>query len=110
MNGKTVNDMIEIQLNSSINSLKRLKDMISSYIKIKGDKMRLFNHRGLDLDESDIDYLNNSQVIYVSDGKNFNSVNYINEYQFIKNIKSGGYGMVYLGMRILILSKESHHK
>jgi serine/threonine protein kinase len=60
----------------------------------------------LDLDESDVEYLTNSQVIYVSDGKNFSNANYLNEYEFIKNIKSGGYGMVYLGKILITLARN----
>ena len=100
--------MLEIKINSSIKSLKRLKDIIASSIKIKNvEKMRLFNHKGLDIDESDVEYLSNAQVLYVSEGKNFNNINYLNEYEFIKNIKSGGYGVVYIGkLTILTLQQR----
>ena len=65
--------MKEITINSSVNSLKRLKDTISNYIKLKNlEKMRLFNHKGLELDEPDIEYLTNGQVIYVSEGNILN--------------------------------------
>ena len=61
--------MAEIRINSSINSLKRLKDTISNHLKIKFEKMRIFNHKSLDLDESDVDFLTNGQVLYVSESK-----------------------------------------
>jgi len=74
--------------------------------------MRIFNHKGLDLDDSDLDNLINGQVLYVSDSKilnkidkNFNNVNYIHEYEFIKSIKSGGYGTVYLGKFLIMKPK-----
>ena len=31
--------------------------------------MRIFNHKSLDLDESDVDFLTNGQVLYVSESK-----------------------------------------
>ena len=61
--------MIEITINSSINSLKRLKDAISNYFKVKNfEKLRIFNHKALELEDSDIEYLTNGQVLYVSEG------------------------------------------
>ena len=94
---------LEIQINKNTNSIRRLKDKIANNLNFKSSAlMKLYNHKGLEMDDADIDYLINNQVIYVSlDGTKFNLINYINEFIFIKSIKSGGYGMVYLGKIIL---------
>jgi hypothetical protein len=94
---------MELEITKNINSIKRLKDRISSHLNFKSSAlMRIYNHKGLEMDDADIDYLNNHKVIYVSlDGLQFNLANYINEFVFTKWIKSGGYGKVYLGKIIL---------
>ncbi len=102
MNGKRIEELIEIMINRNVNSLKRLKDSISYNLDYRIEKMRLFNHKSLELEDTDVENLVDDQVIYLSDGKNFNNINYINEYEFIKNIKSGGYGHVYLGKYCII--------
>ena len=103
-NGKKYDKMFEMYLSSSINSLRRLKDTILSIIKvnIQTEKLRIFNYKGIEIDDADIDYLSNGQYIYISlDGSSFSTLNYIFEYEIIKEIKSGGYGKVYLAKQIL---------
>jgi hypothetical protein len=60
-------------MNSSTNSLKRLKDIITSHLNIDrqySDKIRIFNYKALEIDDSDIPHLEDNQVLYVSlDGK-----------------------------------------
>ena len=103
--GKTKEDMIEIEIPQNCNTLRRLKDTISNYIYCKN--LRIYNHQGLEIDDADIEYLESKQVLYVSqDGAIFNLVNYINEYEFIKWIKSGGYGKIYLCIMIIISSSQ----
>ena len=64
--------------------------------------MIIFNYKGIEMDETDISHLKNNQVLYVSlDGYPFNYVNYMNQYEFVKNIKSGGYGKIYLAQNII---------
>jgi len=61
-------------LNQSVNSLKRLKDCIIANIsKVPSDKIRIYNHKGIEIDDADIIYLVNNQTLYVSvDGINLN--------------------------------------
>ncbi len=97
LNGKTKDDIIDIEISYNVNTLRRLRDTISSYIYCKN--VRIYNHKGLEIDDADIEYLENGQVLYVApDGSHFSLSNYINEYEFIKWIKSGGYGMIYSGI------------
>jgi hypothetical protein len=64
--------------------------------------MIIFNFKGLEVDEVDIQYLKDGQVLFVSlDGQAFNPINYINQHEFVKYIKSGGYGKVYVGKDVV---------
>jgi serine/threonine protein kinase len=64
--------------------------------------MRIYNHKGLEIDDSDIYYLKDKQVVYLSlDGSPFSVLNYVNEYEIVKWIKSGGYGIVYLARHVI---------
>jgi hypothetical protein len=60
--------MFKTYLDDSINSLKRLTykllDKIgrTSYI----DKAKLYNYKGLEIDDNDIQYIKNNECIYLS--------------------------------------------
>ena len=73
INEKTSESTFHILMNSSTNSLKRLKDIITSHLNIDrqySDKIRIFNYKALEIDDSDIPHLEDNQVLYVSlDGK-----------------------------------------
>ena len=102
---------MEIPLKSSINSLLRLKDYTVSYLSLdcSVERIRIFSYKGIEIDDSDVDYLVDGQTLFVSidgiyiynSGSSFNMVNYLNEYIFISWIKSGGYGKVYLGKNVI---------
>jgi calcium-dependent protein kinase len=85
--------------------LKRLKDVILSYLELSRmymDRMMVYNYKGLELDDVDVPYLNPGEVLYLSmDGSSFSVLNYIYEYEIIKWIKAGGYGRVFLGRHVL---------
>ena len=103
-NAKKYDKSLELVLPRSVNSLKRLKDHINHNIKynINFQKFRIFNYKGIEIDDSDIDYLKNNQLLFISlDGASFSLLNYFNEYEIIKSIKSGGYGKVYLAKDVL---------
>jgi calcium-dependent protein kinase len=103
-NSKKYDKSFDLTLPNSINSLKRLKDCILNNIKSQGniDKIKIFNYKGIEIDEADIDYLGNGQMLFLSlDGGSFSILNYINEYDTVKSIKSGGYGKVYLAKHVL---------
>lgn len=104
INGKKYDKSFQMYVSRSINSIRRLKDSILNKLKynINPDKIKVFNYKGIEIDEADIDYLNNGQFLYVSlDGLPFSILNYINEYKISKAIKSGGYGKVYLAENTL---------
>lgn len=104
LNGKKYEKSFLMQVSRSINSLRRLKDSILSNLKSNAnpDKVKIYNYKGIEIDEADIDYLTDGQYFYVSlDGSSFSILNYINEYEIIKAIKSGGYGKVYLAQHTI---------
>ncbi len=60
--------------------------------------MKIYNYKGIEIDDADIEYLKHGQTLFLAlDGGQFNVYNYVNEYKFVKWIKSGGYGKVYQG-------------
>lgn len=92
--------------------MKRLKDCILNQTqKCPLDKIRVFNNKGIEIDDADISYLSSDQILYVSlDGKNiiniykggnFDEDNFAKEYEFVFWIKSGGYGKVYMAKNLL---------
>lgn len=103
-NGKKYDKSIDVILSPSVNSLKRLKDSIitSLRLSINSEKLKIFNYKGIEIDEADIDYLLDGQVLFISlDGSSFSILNYINEYEIIRAVKSGGYGQVFLAKHVL---------
>lgn len=105
-NGKSYSKSFQLTLSYSTNSLKRLKDLILNSIKNTSstaiEKIKIFNYKGIEIDDVDIEYLGNNQLLFVSlDGSNFSNLNYLNEYEIIKKIKSGGYGDVSLAKHVL---------
>ena len=105
MNGKKVDSTFEIRIRPSCNSLKRLKDVILSYLELSRqymDRMIVYNYKGLEIDDVDVPYLLAEEVLYLSiDGSNFNIINYIYEFEIVKWIKAGGYGKVFLGKHVI---------
>jgi hypothetical protein len=73
LNGKKVDTTFEIIINQNVNTLKRLKDFIITALEYPRqyiDRMIIYNYKGLEIDDVDMPYLNNNQVLYVSlDGK-----------------------------------------
>ncbi len=75
-------------------------------MKVNTEKIKIYNYKGIEIDNADIEYLKDKQVLYLSLNsiyninffsldEPFNVVNYAREYEFIKWLKSGGYGKVY---------------
>ena len=104
-NGKHVDSCFKIQVSKDVNTIQKLKDLIlfsKQSITTPPEKIRLFSHKGIELEELDLPYLKDSPLIYISfDNKEFNNINYYYEYNIIKPIKSGGFGKVFLGEDVL---------
>ena len=104
-NGKHADSCFKIQVSKDVNTIQKLKDLIlfsKKSITTPPEKIRLFSHKGIELEELDLPYLKDSPLIYISfDNKEFNNINYYYEYNIIKPIKSGGFGKVFLGEDVL---------
>ena len=104
-NGKQADSCFKIKVGNDIDTISKLKELIlfkKNKVNVSPDKVRLFNHKGFDLEDADLKLLKDSPLIYISyDNKDFSNLNYYFEYKFIKPIKSGGFAQVYLGENIL---------
>ena len=112
-NGKEKDYSFKLTINSKRNTdLKYLKDLMikaiisnkelnskfSHYISEHQMQINhLYNQKEILLENSDIQYLKQNEIIFFTfDNSSFKSNNHFNQYQFIKWIKSGGYGQVFL--------------
>lgn len=92
-------------------TLIELKENIASFLKRKdivlpSTSILLYTDKEIKLEESDIPYLTNKQILFVVKANDsFNQSNYFFQYQFVKWIKAGGYGEVFLA-RHVITKKE----
>ena len=66
------------------------------------DKIILFNHRGIEIDEADIPSLNYGDLLYLSSiDEKFSEKNFEYEYEAIQYIKKGGFGEIFLAKHTL---------
>lgn len=61
------------------------------------EQFRLFNKEGVEIFESDLQYLMNNYILLASSGEDYDSSTGFAEYQMIKVIGEGGFGKVVLG-------------
>ena len=102
----TINSKYSLSLNylkelilKTILSCKELNSIFSidNYTQIYS----LYNEKEMVLDDTDIQYLKNNEIIFFTfDSSSFKSSNHYNQYQFIRWIKSGGYGQVFLSQHV----------
>ena len=114
LNGKEKEYSFKLTINSKYSlSLKYLKDLIiktiisckelNSIFSITNFTQihTLFNEKEMILDDTDIQYLKNNEIIFFTfDSSSFKSSNHYNQYKFIRWIKSGGYGQVFLSKHV----------
>ncbi len=73
LNGRSIDHAFKISIDYTIDTIRRLKDIILIRINknYAYDRLSLFNKKGLELDDNDIQYLENNESIYLSlDGNN----------------------------------------
>ena len=102
----TINSKNSLSLNylkelivKKITSSKELNSIfsISDFTRVH----TLYNEKEIPLDETDIQYLKQNEIIFFTfDSSSFKSSNHFNQYQFIRWIKSGGYGQVFLSKHV----------
>ena len=117
LNGKEKEYSFKLTLNSKKNlNLKFLKELIKKAITSNKELNSLFSHFYSDhqiqinhlynqkeilLEDSDIQYLKQNEIIFFTfDNSSFKSSNHYNQYQFIRWIKSGGFGQVFLSKHV----------
>ena len=104
-NGKNADSCFKIKVTNEIKTISQLKELIlftRNKVNVTPDKVKLYNHNGLEMEDADLKLIKDSSLIYISyDNKRFSNLNYFNEYKFIKPIKSGGFAQVYLGENVL---------
>ena len=111
LNGKEKEYSFKLTLTSkNSTNLKYLKELILKTINTNKELSKLFsnlsanhqihhlyNQKEIQLDDVDIQYLKQNEIIFFTfDNSPFKSSNHLNQYIFIKWIKSGGYGQVFL--------------
>ena len=114
LNGKEKEYSFKLTLNiKNTLNLKYLKEIILKHIISTKELNSLFSHlkfnhihtlynvKEIPLDETDIQYLKyNDLIFFTFDNSSFKSSNHYNQYQFIRWIKSGGYGQVFLSKHV----------
>ena len=113
-NGKTEKSIIEILITKEINTYKKLKEAIiyeKNLPKSTYEKMKIYNNLQIEIDDTDVDNLKPKDMLYISlDGSKFTELNYINQYEILEFIKSGGYGEVLLAKNKITNKKVSIKK
>ena len=114
LNGKEKEYSFKLTIEpKNIPSLKYLKELIlktiitskelnSIFSHIKFSQIHiLYNEREIPLEDNDIQYLKQDEIIFFTfDSSSFKSSNHLNQYKFIRWIKSGGYGQVFLSKHV----------
>ena len=100
LNGKTEKNAYELKIPKEINTLKKLKDLIiyeKKYSKSSFNKMKIYNNKEIEIDDTEVGNLQPNDILYLDlEGNKFTQLNFLNQYEIIKFIKSGGYGEVLL--------------
>lgn len=114
LNGREKEYSFKLTINSKYSlSLKYLKELILKTIHSSKELTSIFslsdydeihtlyNEKEIPIDETDIQYLKQDEIIFFTfDASSFKSSNHYNQYQFIRWIKSGGYGQVFLSKHV----------
>ena len=114
LNGKEKEYSFKLTINLknslSLNYLKELilktilssKELNSIFSHLKFSQVHtIYNSKEIPLDDTDIQYLKENEVIFFTfDNSSFKSSNHFNQYKFIRWIKSGGYGQVFLSKHV----------
>ena len=114
LNGREKEYSFKLTINSKYSlSLKYLKELILKTIHSSKELTSIFslsdydeihtlyNEKEIPIDETDIQYLKQNEIIFFTfDASSFKSSNHYNQYQFIRWIKSGGYGQVFLSKHV----------
>ena len=101
LNGKTSKDAFTLLINDPTKyTYELLKKEIIFQRKLKPElisKIKLYNIKGIEVDDTDVQSLNYGDLLYLSiNGQNFSEKNYEYEFKIIDNIKKGGFSEIFL--------------
>ncbi len=91
LNNAKYKNMIKIEMPKSISTIRRFKDLVSKTTNINAayDSIHIYNTQGLEIEASDLEYLTDNQLLYVSTiNESFNPINYFNRFDILKCLKS----------------------
>ena len=100
-NNLNINYLKELIIKSIISN-KELNTKFSHYfVDHQTQIYHLYNQKEILLEDSDIQYLKQNEIIFFTfDNSSYKSNNHFNQYQFIRWIKSGGFGQVFLSKHV----------
>ncbi len=117
LNGKTKENSFKFNIKDYKNiSLRRLKESIEKYIKNNNLEYKIleishksnfqitniYTTKELELGDYDIPYLNKDEILFFSiDNLFFKISNHYYQYEFIKPIKSGGFGEIFYAKHVI---------
>ena len=86
-------------ITSAVNTYKRVKEELITMENLSKDyfdKIKVYNHKGIEICDEDIGEFHDKDILFVSlNGEPFSIENYINEYELIKEIKKGENDTIY---------------
>lgn len=85
---------------TALTSLKRLKEVICTQLQSPSvDKISLYKPNGIPFDDADLENIHQDSIVFFAEnGAPFSTSNQYNIYTFVKQLKSGGYGKVFLAV------------
>jgi len=98
-NGTKPTEAYQVIITSAVNSYKRVKEELITMENLSKDyfdKIKVYNHKGIEICDEDIGEFHDKDILFVSlNGEPFSIENYINEYELIKEIKKGENDTIY---------------
>jgi len=71
-------------------------------LKYSTDNFTLYTYKGFELDDSDVPYLLNNQLLYLcQEGTKFSNKNYLNHLEFTQEVKSTRSGVILLAKNLI---------
>ena len=86
-------------ITSAVNTYKRVKEELITMENLSKDyfdKIKVYNHKGIEICDEDIGEFHNKDILFISlNGEPFSIENYINEYELLKEIKKEENDIIY---------------
>lgn len=99
LNNTKYRNIMTINVGNGVKNLNHLKKLIIEYthLNVSHVDVHLFNIEGVELDSTDFDFLDDNQLLYVNTVEShFNTINYLNRFEFIKELKRSDFNESYL--------------